>query len=232
MPLPTPVAEKLSQRSADTPSWFSQLILFSGTIFVVSMIVFGGLEFGYKPYLTKQLDALDAKIEETAKSIPAERQEKLISFYSQIENAKTAMDSRFAVFPVFRWLEENMLVGTTIAKLSIFGQKRTVNVSGYTKTLPGLYSQIQQFQSQKNVKKVSFSNTSQIPTGGWGMDLIVAIDSVPKAEAEPALPQPLPSSGANTASTTLAQNPPVSGATQYATSTGTTTVARSSSTTR
>ena len=58
MALPQKVLEQLGREPPKTPGWAGQFLMFSSTIFFVSLVVYIGLVFGYRPYITSEVKKL------------------------------------------------------------------------------------------------------------------------------------------------------------------------------
>ena len=64
MALPQQVVEQLNQGTRRTPGWSSGMLLFSGSVLIVVIVIYAGLQFGYTPYLNGQVSSLESQAAE------------------------------------------------------------------------------------------------------------------------------------------------------------------------
>jgi hypothetical protein len=170
MAFPQQLGDRLGREQAQASGWSGQLLMFSGTIFFISLAVYFGLVFGYEPYLEGQVASLDKQIKSFDIQIPQEEQGKLISFYSQVINLQNILDRHTVSSKLFSWLEKNTSKNVYYAKLntsSIAGSANPVqvNVAGFSKTPEDFSKQIIVFQRDPLVQRIAINNFSA-PTEG------------------------------------------------------------------
>src|SRR3989344_1044323 len=170
MALPTSAVEQLSRRRDRSPGWFSQLLLFSGSIFAISVIVYAGLVFGYKPYINRQVAALDDQIQQFSQEIPDVVQNKSFSFYSQLVNLRTFLDGHVLMSPLFTWLQDHTISNVYYTKFSLNTLTRQLSLGGVARTLGDVASQLAAFQDAPGVQNVFFNNVSVDSKGLWQFD--------------------------------------------------------------
>jgi Tfp pilus assembly protein PilN len=175
MALPPSALEQLSRRRDRSPGWFSQMLLFSGSIFAISIVVYAGLVFGYKPYINRQVAALDGQIQRFSQEIPDVDQDKIISFYSQLINLRTLLDEHVLLSPFFTWLEEHTIVGAYYTKFSLNTLTRQMSLGGVARTLEDVASQLAALQDAPGVQSVTFNNVSVDARGSWQFDFTVSL---------------------------------------------------------
>lgn len=171
MPLPEKVVEQLSRETPKTPGWAGQLLMFSATIFFLSIFAYTGMKFGYLPYLDSQLKKLDSEIQSFSRKIPVEEQTQLINFYSQLMNLNYLLKNHSSLSPFFDWLEKNTEVNVYFSKLYLNAASNQVSLSGAAKSIDDFTAQLRIFQKEPNVERVSFSNLAIEPSGFWRFDL-------------------------------------------------------------
>lgn len=171
MPLPEKVVEQLSREAPKTPGWAGQLLMFSATIFFLSIFVYTGMKFGYLPYLDSQLKKLDSEIQSFSRKIPAEEQVGLINFYSQLTNLNYLLKNHNSLSRFFEWLERNTEVNVYFSKLSLNASSNQVSLTGVAKSIDDFTVQLRIFQKEPSIDRVNFSNLAVEPTGSWRFDL-------------------------------------------------------------
>lgn len=167
MPLPEQLLDRLGREPVQTPGWSSQLLMFSGTVFFISIAVYFGIVFGYKPYLQKEVAALDNQIKTFGKQIPQEEQNKLVSFYSQIVNLQEILQKHVISSKLFAWLEKNTEAGVYFTKFNLAAPTSQINLSGVAKTIDDFSKQIIIFQNDKLVSRISINSVLVSPSGAW-----------------------------------------------------------------
>lgn len=74
---------------------------------------------------------------------------------------------------MFSWLEKNTVSGVTLQKLSYSGNNVQLALSGISRTLDDATNQMQLFQRQREVRKVSFNSLSANANGTWTFDITI-----------------------------------------------------------
>lgn len=161
MALPQQVVEQLnlSGQSRRTPGWSSGIILFSGSIFLIVVCIYAGLQFGYEPYLNGQISALENQVQKVGQSISPSDEATLITFYSQVSNIQSLLKSHVFFSRFLTWLEQNTEANVYYTNMTyLSGDQITLN--GNAKTSADIPEQIAVFEAAPNVSAVSLSNIS------------------------------------------------------------------------
>lgn len=194
MPFPEKVIERLEREPVRTPGWSGSLLAFSFAIFVIALVLWGGIKYGYETYLQKQVDTLDGQIKAFSQNISAADQARVQTFYSQISNIQKLTSGHIVASPVFDWLQATTLQSVYFSKFSLNAQTNQLSLTGVARTLPDVSSQITAFQGATDkVSKVTVSNVSMGQGTNWQFDIILTF--VPgflrqqAATASPALTQ-------------------------------------------
>ncbi len=160
MPLPQKVVEQLGREPPKTPGWSSKLLMFSGTIFFVSLSIYFGLDFGYKPYLSGEIQKINDQISQFGQQVSASDQLKLISFYSQLTNIKSLLAHQTIGLRAFDWIQDNTQVNTYIHNLSVTFQSNQISFSASSKTMDDALQQIALFDTKPEVQKSTVGGVS------------------------------------------------------------------------
>ena len=158
MALPEKIVDQLGHDPLRTPGWAGQILMFSGTIFFISLVIYLGLDFGYKAYLNSSLKTLQDQLQTFSQQVPVEDQKKIISFYSQISNLKTVLANHVFSSQLFGWLEKNTQVNVSYDKFNLNTTNNQLSLSGTAKTMDDVNQQMVIFQSQENVSKIALGN--------------------------------------------------------------------------
>ena len=175
MALPQKVIEQLGRAPVKTPGWSGQLLMFSSTLFFISLAVYLGLIFGYRPYLNSQVKRLDDKIQSLSREIPLEDQKKIINFYAQLVNLRTVLNGHIFTTPVFGWLEENTHLNVYYTRLGLNTQNRQVTLAGLAKSVEDLIAQLKIFDDDPSVAQWNFGNSSIGQGGFWQFSLVLTL---------------------------------------------------------
>ena len=171
MALPEQLVDRLSREPVQTPGWASQLLMFSGTVFFISLAIYVGLVFGYKPFLEKEVSRLDNQIKTFIQQIPPEEQNNLISFYSQTINLQNILGGHVISSQLFVWLEKKTETNIYYAKFNFVSPTKQLNLTGVSKTIDDFSKQALAFQNDPIVKRISINSFTVSPGGLWQFDI-------------------------------------------------------------
>ena len=171
MALPKQVIDRLNRESVQTPGWSGQLLMFSSTIFFISLAVYGGIVFGYRPYLEKQISDFDAQIADFSKTIPAEEQNKLVTFYSQIVNLREILRQHQVFYLLLEWLEKNTVATVYYNKMDFLLSSGQLNLLGYSKTVDDFSRQMIVFQNDPLVLRIAINSMSISTNNMWQFNI-------------------------------------------------------------
>lgn len=147
---------------------------FAIMLLVLTIVVYFGITFGYRPYLENRVSALDTQISDFSKRVPAEEQANILTFYSQLANLKTALAKHSATKAFFSWLEQGTVQTVRFSKVAFNASSRQVQVTGVARSQTEVAQQVAAFQSRPGVERVDFRN-SQAIGGGVQFDLVITL---------------------------------------------------------
>lgn len=173
MPLPEQIVDRLSREPIQTPGWSGELLMFAGTIFFVSIAVYLGLAFGYKPYLNGKVSQLDGQIKKFTDEISLSDQEKLISFYSQLSNLGGILRKHVISSPLFDWLEKKTETNIYYTRFSFNPAANQLALTGAAKTANDFVEQMQIFQGESAVERINVNSLTASSNGTWQFDLVL-----------------------------------------------------------
>ncbi len=175
MALPQQVVEQLNQGTRRTPGWSSGILLFSGSILFVVLLIYGGLRFGYEPYLNAQLSSLESQTQKVGQSVSASDEANLITFYSQITNIQSLMKNHVFFSQFLTWLER--VTETNVYYTSMFfASNNQVTLSGVAKTSADVSQQIAAFEAAPEVSSVALSDVAfSSSLNGWTFSVVVTM---------------------------------------------------------
>ena len=178
MPPSQTAVEQLSRRTAGGPGWSSELLLFAGTLFLISVASYIGLVFGLRPYIERQIGELDSRIQSFAAEVPAADQAKLIEFHSQILNLGTLLRRhRKSSYPL-DWVEGRMVSGVRLEQASFHLETRQLTASAYAKSVADITRFVAVLQRDSvNVDKVSVASITAEASGDWRFEMNIRFTS-------------------------------------------------------
>jgi hypothetical protein len=210
MALPEQVVERLSREPLMTPGWSGRLLMFASTVFFLSVAVYIGLTFGYKPYLSSQVQKLDDEIQKFNQETPAADQNQLVVFYSQLANLNTVLKGHVAASPLFDWLEAHTQTRVMFSKFAFSAQNGQLALTGISKGMDDFVEQLAIFQAEPMVQRITVNNVSVIPAGGWQFDVVLFLDPSVVGQAPPAAAAPTPASAPAPAPVSVSTSTPTS----------------------
>ena len=199
MALPEQVVERLSREPVQTPGWSSRLLMFAGTIFFITLAIYFGLTFGYKPYLDNQVKQLDDQIQKFTQEIPISDQNQLAVFYSQLANLDGILRGHVISSPLFDWLGGRTQSNIAYAKFNFAARTGQLALNGVAKTMNDFIQQLQIFQAESLVQRINVNSLTVSSNGGWQFDMMLFLDQTLLSQLSPpqsssSTPQSSPSS--------------------------------------
>jgi hypothetical protein len=176
MALPQQAIERLTRKPQPATSWHSQLLMFGSILFFISLGLYLGLDYGYKPYLDSQNKKLNDQIQEFANKVPEADQQMIIKFYSQLANLRILLKGHISTSQVFGWLERNTIQNIYYTKFSLNVPNQQASVSGVARTVQDLAQELQLLSSLPEVTRVTFNNLSAVQNGFWQFDMVIVFD--------------------------------------------------------
>lgn len=158
----------MSQEPSGTPGWSSQLLLFSGVLFLISLIVYGGITLGHKPFYENKEELLKKKISTFEQQIPLSKQEEITSFYAQLVNIRQLLQSHVTLTSFFSWIEAHAQPNVYFRTLSVDVAGGKVSFVAVAKTLADAEEQFGVFERAKEVQTAEVSSVIPLEKGvGW-----------------------------------------------------------------
>jgi hypothetical protein len=135
-------------------------LVFAGVIFAFSLMVYAGLQFGYKVYLNNAIANLDTQIAALDNLAPAdERERDFISFYSLATNTQRLLTNHVSISSVFDFFERNTLADVAIETMKIAVQEKEISFSGAAKGYEQLARQLAIYENAPEVTEIGISGS-------------------------------------------------------------------------
>lgn len=176
MALPPKVIEQLGRSPAETPGWSSRLLMFSSTLFVLSLVAYLGLVYGYQPYLQGEIQEVDRRIKTDLQKIPATDREKIIVFFSQLSNLRSILEKHPSPSAVFALLEATTHPNIYYTQMALNTGRNEVVLSGVATSVADVTEQVKIFQKREEIKGVSLGGVN---SGGKNWQFEVTLTLAP-----------------------------------------------------
>lgn len=139
--------------------WPWRFFMVSFVIFLMSVLVYLGLVFGYEPFLTNQIAQKDKEIEQRAAMVSKEDQEKFIQIYSKVINIKSLIDSHLFSSNVLSLLEKVTHPKVYYTGLSMKMLDRELELDGVAGSFSALSEQLEAFAQTKGIERYSLTQS-------------------------------------------------------------------------
>lgn len=176
MALPQKVVDQLARSPMRTQGALGQLLMLTTTLLALSLAIYLGLAFGYRPYLESQIENLDERIASFTENIPPEDQSRLASFYSQVINLKNLLSNHVSLSPFFEWLERNTQINVYFSGLNFNEKTGQVSLTATARSLEDISEQLLVFEKLKEVKEIKIGSISQEAGKFWNFNLQFKVD--------------------------------------------------------
>ncbi|MFA4999666.1 MAG: hypothetical protein WC519_03000 [Parcubacteria group bacterium] len=134
-------------------------LVFSAVVFGLAIIVYAGLTFGYKPFVSASIKSAEDRMAELDYIAPqGEAEAEFVQFYSQLTNIKNLLSAHVAVMPFFNMLETNTMADVGFSGATINVLTKMANMSGFAKSYDVLAGQMAVYESALGVNKVTISS--------------------------------------------------------------------------
>ncbi len=176
MALPQQVVEQLSQEgSRRTPGWSFGVMLFSGSILLIVLAIYAGLQYGYEPYLNAQISGLQKQVDQLGRSVSPVDEANLVTFYSQISNLQSLVKNHIFFSQLLSWLETNTETNVYFTNMT-FTSNDQMTLAGVGKTSADVAEQVAVFEASPDISSLSLSNANYSPTlNAWIFNLIITM---------------------------------------------------------
>lgn len=166
MALPPQAVERLVQDPSSTQGAYKQFLILGISLFILMVVLYAGIAFGYTAYLQGAVDNLDKQIQDFATRTPVDQQAQAAGFYSQLINLRQLLKSHTAASPALTLLERTASPDIYYTKLNLNSVTNEMDLNGVARTLDAAAAEAAMLQVQPEVARVNFTNASQIQNQG------------------------------------------------------------------
>lgn len=130
-----------------------RLIIFAFLLLLLSVLLYGGLTFGYEPYLNSQIQKIDGQLQGLSGAVSQSDQDNLIHFYSQLANFNKVLKSHVASSKIFSLLEKDANQKVFFTDVDLRVSERSLILQGTAASYAVLASQLAAFDAEPMVTK-------------------------------------------------------------------------------
>lgn len=159
------VVSKFGKDTERRTGWPWKLMLFSLLIFAFAAVSYGGLAFGYMPYLRSQTAELDNNIAQLSRDVDPETRSRFLDFYSQISGIQKLLNAHIKVSRLFALLETNTNTRVKYNSVKINVAQLQIDIDGAAATYEHLAQQLESFRRNPNILGINLKD-SHISEGG------------------------------------------------------------------
>lgn len=160
-------ADQVAREPAWTPGWSGRLLMFSFTVFLLSVGVFVGIKFGYRPYLESEIKKIEASIGDFLAQYPRASLDSIRRVASQFGNVGKVLDAYGSPRGVFEWLESTTLPSVSYSKMEFRVKERELTLTAQVRDDDDIARQLELFRRDTTmVERVLFKSASTGARGG------------------------------------------------------------------
>ncbi|BCX15794.1 MAG: hypothetical protein KatS3mg098_023 [Candidatus Parcubacteria bacterium] len=137
-------------------------------VFILTLVIWAGMEFGYSPYLKSEIKKIDAKLESLSSTFSEAQQKEFSSFYSQLYNIKSLAASHPYPSKLFEFLETSLYPTVRLTNFQADLGSGEIRMEGVIVSYNDLANQLSVFQKNPNVESVSLDTSRQLEVKDGG----------------------------------------------------------------
>lgn len=143
-----------------TVGWPWRMFIFTLVIFLISLLGYLGLAFGYKPYLQSSIAKVESELNSLSLQINSKDQKSFIEFYSQVANLKSLLNTHVVTSKLFPLLESSTHQKVVYSSVNLIVQEKTLRIEGFADSYETLSAQLALYKQAPWVEKVILDNSS------------------------------------------------------------------------
>jgi hypothetical protein len=163
MPFPTPqYPQNLREQFMNnnpTVGWPRKLFTFAVVIFASMLLIYTGLAFGYRTFLTKSIEGIDDEIKSLSARVTEEQRENLTTLYSQTVNMRKLLDDHVFSSKVFTLLESITYPKVAYISSNLNVDSREMSITGVTVSYEDLATQLALIENSPQIEKYNLDSS-------------------------------------------------------------------------
>jgi len=163
------LAEAIAREPQTTGGLPSKLLMFSVSVFIISLVVYFGMIWGYEPYLNSQLNKINNQLDVLSNQIPQDEQQQLLNFASQTTNLTSLLNQHIFFTNIFNFFQQNTEANVYFNRFNVTTFNNQVQLSGMAKSINDIVSQLSVWQNSPAIQQVNFNQVSLV-NGGYSFN--------------------------------------------------------------
>lgn len=151
----------MAQPSRYTTKGPWRILVLSLVLFGLSVLVFVGMEFGYTPYLSAQIDELDGELTSLNQTFQGEREEDVFNLFSQIYNVQSLFSQQSSLSPMISFLERTTHQLVTLEAVELVHKDGVMRIEGVAPSYDVLVSQLNILGSSEQIESVVLEDSTR-----------------------------------------------------------------------
>jgi hypothetical protein len=156
-----------------TSGWLTKFIRFGVIVFILVLILYFALDYGYLRILDKRIADVENNIQALEKEIPAQDREEVSVFYSQLVNLRKLLENHVYSSNIFQRLELITHPQVSFTNFDYDFDENRLKLEGYGVSLPVLAEQLLSFQRTADFRKITISDVRKTSIGRINFSLEV-----------------------------------------------------------
>ncbi len=173
----TPNVSAGSSKSTGSAGAPWRLLIISGVLFLLCVIIYAGMDFGYTPYLNSEIQKVDASTADLSKDVKNGQQKDMVRLYSQLYNINNLYSAHIYPSRIFTFLEKRIVPTVRITTLDVDVPKLVLKFDAIAPDFDTVVLQVATIQSDEHVAQaVLASSKKQDPKEGGGFAFSVRME--------------------------------------------------------
>jgi Tfp pilus assembly protein PilN len=122
--------------------------------FILLVFLYVGMEFGYKPYLDRQIKNYDMEIKKITTALETTNEQNLAQIYSQFVNIQTLLKNHLQPSKLFTFWENTIHPKVYYTSFTLSIPERGLSISGVAQDFKSVIEQMEIYRLRPEVKNV------------------------------------------------------------------------------
>jgi len=152
-----------------------RLLVASLILLVLVVLIYCGMNFGYEPYLSNQIQKYDKQLASLTSNMSEQDQQASLAFYSQLYNIKNLGSNHVYASKIFDALEKNTLIGVRVTNVQVAMGSGGLQMTGLAPSFDTVVQQVAAWKNDSMVSSAILESSKTAPaTGGTTFSIRVS----------------------------------------------------------
>lgn len=159
------------------PGFPWRLLILTGVLLALTIFIYAGISFGYRPYLEKELSVVQGRLTSASNSLQAQESE-VFGVFSQLYNIEKLSKKHVYASKLFTLLEKGTIPSVQFVKANVDISKQPFSFEGIAPNHDAIVTQLAALQGVSGVISVRLVSTQAQENGSvrFSLDLSVVDD--------------------------------------------------------